>query len=76
MVSGWNLSVWLECVGVVIIIITFPYSICISSFWHQHPYFFSFLKMFLRSCLCYFCEIYSKRCSKNIRDRSNIEIRK
>ena len=32
MVSGWNLWVWLECIGVVIIIITFPYSTCISSF--------------------------------------------
>ena len=38
--SGWNLWVWLECIGVVvrryihilIIIITFPYSTCISSF--------------------------------------------
>ena len=32
MASGWNLWVWLECIGVVIIIITFPYSTCISSF--------------------------------------------
>ena len=53
MASGWNLWVWLECIGVVsgcvrrryinmlIIIINFPYSICISSFWgKQHPYFF------------------------------------
>ena len=43
--SGWNLQVWLECIGVVsecccrevyryilVIIITFPYSTCISSF--------------------------------------------
>ena len=42
--SGWNLWVWLECTGVVvgvvvrryidilIIIITFPYSTCISSY--------------------------------------------
>ena len=30
--SGWNLWVWLECIDVVIIIITFPYSTCISSF--------------------------------------------
>ena len=43
--SGWNLWMWL--VGVVrryidiLIIITFPYSTCISSFfWQQHPYFF------------------------------------
>ena len=48
MASGWNLWVWLECIGVdsgccckevyslyvdiLIIIITFPYSTCISSF--------------------------------------------
>ena len=46
MASGWNLWVWLECIGVVcgccckevytvdilIIIIAFPYSTCISSF--------------------------------------------
>ena len=30
--SGWNLWVWLECIGVVIIIISFSYSTCISSF--------------------------------------------
>ena len=32
MVSEWNLWVWLECIGVVIIIVNFPYSTCISSF--------------------------------------------
>ena len=32
MASGWNLWVWLECIGVVIIIIIFPYSTCITSF--------------------------------------------
>ena len=45
MASGWNLWVWLPCIGVVsgcccikevyrylIIIINFPYSTCISSF--------------------------------------------
>ena len=31
MASGWNLWVWLECIGVVIIINTFPYFTCISS---------------------------------------------
>ena len=51
--SGWNLWVWL--VGVVvrryiidfIIIITYRYSSCISSFLQQHPY-------YLRSCSCTF----------------------
>ena len=33
--SGWNLWVWIECIGVVIIIITFPYSTCISSFFES-----------------------------------------
>ena len=32
MVSEWNLWVWLECIGVVIIIINFPNPTCISSF--------------------------------------------
>ena len=76
MVSGWNLWVWLECIGVVRIIITFPYSTCISSFWgQQHPISLFIFLMLFRSCLFYFCEIYSKRCSKNIRDRSKIDIR-
>ena len=29
MASGWNLWVWLECIGVVILINYFPYSTCI-----------------------------------------------
>ena len=32
MASGWNQWVWLECIGVVIIINYFPYSTCSSSF--------------------------------------------
>ena len=50
MASGWNLWVWLVSVvvrryiyiiDIRIIIITFPYSTCISSFFGQHhPYFF------------------------------------
>ena len=45
MASGWNLWVWLvgvvvrRYIDILIIIITFPYSICISSFLQQHPYF-------------------------------------
>ena len=48
--SGWNLWVWLVSVvvrryiyiiDILIIIITFPYSTCINSFfWQYHPYFF------------------------------------
>ena len=46
MTSGWNLWVWLECIGVVSgccckelidFHITYPYSTCISSFLQQHP---------------------------------------
>ena len=51
MAIGWNLWVWLECglvgvavrmyIDILIIIITFPYSTCISTFFgSQHPYFF------------------------------------
>ena len=84
--SGWNLWVWL--VGVVsrrwvwlvvrmyihilTIIINFPYSTCISSFfWQQHPNFFVHFKNVFRSCFCYSFTIIIiyKRYSKNIRDR-------
>ena len=27
-------------IGILIIIISFPYSTCINTFWQQHPYFF------------------------------------
>ena len=59
MASGWNLWVWLQCIGVVsgccvrryidilTIIINFPYSICISSFLAAASLLlFSFLKCF------------------------------
>ena len=75
MASGWNLWGWLECIGVVIIIITFPYTTYISSFLGSSiPISLLIFKRFF-VLVCYFCEIYSKRCSKNIRDRSKIEIR-
>ena len=62
-------------IDILMIIITFPYSTCISSFFGSSISTSLFIfKMFFRSCLCYFCEIYSKRCSKNIRDCSKIEI--
>ena len=83
MASGWNLWVWLPCIGVVsgccikevyrinidilTIIINFPYSTCISSFfWQQHPYFVHFKNVFFSSCFCYCFTIYSKCYSKNI----------
>ena len=79
MASGWNPWVWLECIGVVsgwcckavidifIIIITFPYSTCISSFFGSSiPTSLFIFKMFF--VLVIFVQ-YSKHCSKNIRDR-------
>ena len=71
MASGWNLWVWLDCLCVVSGCcckdvyrfshnITYPFSICISSFLQQHHCFFVFIfKMFFRSCLCYFCATLS-----------------
>ena len=66
MVSGWNLWVWLQCIGVVsgcccrryvdilTIIINFPYSTCISSFFGSSIPTTNLLifVMFFRSCLC------------------------
>ena len=58
-------------IDILTIINNFPYSTCISSFfWQQHPYFFvHFLNVF-SFLFMLFCTIYSKRYSKNIRDRS------
>ena len=76
MARGWNLWVWLQCIGVanrccykevidiLIIIINFPYSACIRSFLAAASLLLcSFLKMFFRSCFRYFFTIYSKRYS-------------
>ena len=62
MASGWNLWVWLQCIGVasrccykevydiLIIIINFPYSTCISSFFGSSILTSLFIfKMFFRS---------------------------
>ena len=60
MASGWNLWMWLECIGVVSGCcckevyrfphnITYPYSTWISSFLQEHPYFFVHLKNVFRS---------------------------
>ena len=74
--SGWNLWVWLQCIGVasrccykevyiidiLIIIINFPYSTCIRSFFGSSILTSLFiLKMFFRSCFRYFFTMYSKR---------------
>ena len=68
MASGWNLWVWLQCIGVAsgccckeryidiitIIIINFPYCTCISSFFGSSiPTSLFILKMFF--CSLYVC---------------------
>ena len=67
--NGWNLRVWLECIGVfsgcckeiiiiidILIIITFPNSTCISAFFGSSiPISLFISKMLFLSCLCYFC---------------------
>ena len=76
--SGWNLWVWLECIGVVSGCCckeiyryphTFPYSTCIGS---SIPTSLFIFKMFFILVYVIFVQ-YSKRSSKNIRDRSKIE---
>ena len=70
MASGWNLWVWLVSVVVrryiidIRIIIIFPYSTCISSFfWQHHPYFFvHFLNVFSFLFMLFFCNVIIKNC--------------
>ena len=61
-------------IDILTIIINFPYSTGISSFFGSSiPTSLFIFKMFFRSCLCYFfqyTQYISKRYSKNIRDRS------
>ena len=59
-------------IDILIIIINFPYSTCIRSFFGSSILTSLFiLKMFFQSCFRYFFTIiYSKRYSYNIRDRS------
>ena len=61
MASGWNLWVWLECIGVVIII-TFRFSTCISSFLPAASLFlYSLYNYFLVLAFCYFCANVAQR---------------
>ena len=58
-------------IDILTIINNFPYSTCISSFFGSSiPTSLFILKMFFRSFYVTFITIYSKRYSKNIRDRS------
>ena len=90
MASGWNLWVWLQCIGVasgycckevqyidiLTIIINFPYSTCIRSFLgNSIPTSLFILKMFFRSCLCNLFTIYKQTLLKeNSRSFQKIEI--
>ena len=58
-------------IDILTIIINFPYSTYIISFFGSSiPTSLFIFKMFFRSYLCYFCTIYSKRYLKNIQNRS------
>ena len=67
MASGWNLWVWLVSVvvrryiiDILIIIITFPYSTCISSFFGSIiPIFCSFFKCFFVLVYVIFVQCYN-----------------
>ena len=55
-VRMYRCSVVRRYIDILIIIITFPYSTCISSFFGSIiPISLFILKMFFHSCLCYFC---------------------
>ena len=71
MASGWNLWVWLVSVvvrryiiDILIIIITFPYSTCISFFWHHASSLFlcSFLNIFSFLFMLFLCNVIIKFC--------------
>ena len=71
MASGWNLWVWLVSVlvrryiiDILIIIITFPYSTCISSFFGSIiPISLFILKMFFRSLYIYRARAVNAQCT-------------
>ena len=68
--SGWNLWVWLVSVvvrryiiDILIIIITFPYSTCISSFLAASSLFLcSFLNVFSFLFMLFLCHVIIKNC--------------
>ena len=70
MASGWNLWVWLVSVvvrryiiDILIIIITFPYSTCFSSFFGSIiPILCSFLNVFSFLFMLFLCNVIIKNC--------------
>ena len=85
MTSGWNVWMWLQCIGVVNgycckKIYRFPHNITylytplvLALFCSCFPTSLFIFKMFFHCCLCHYLQ-YSKCCSKNFRDHSKIEI--
>ena len=72
MASGWNLWVWLECIGVVIIIITFLYSTCISSFFGSSiPISLFIFKMFFVLVYVIFMKYIAKLLKEHSRSLKN-----
>ena len=68
MASGWNLWVWLVSavvrryiIDILVIIITFPYSTCISSFFGIIPISLFIFKWFLYLFVI-FCNVIIKNC--------------
>ena len=82
MASGWNLSVWLECIGwlvcvvawrytdILILITPTPFVLASSFFVAEFLLLCSFFNVFLFLFVIFVQ--YSKRFAKNIRDRSKI----
>ena len=69
MASGWNPWVWLVSVvvrryiiDILIIIITFPYSTCISSFLASSLFLCSFLNVFSFLFMLFLCNVIIKFC--------------
>ena len=76
-VSGWcckEVRTYMYIIDILIIIITFPYSSCISSFLAAASLLLcSFFECIFVLVFVIFVQ-YSERCSKIIRGRSNIKI--
>ena len=64
-------------IDILIVIITFPYSTCISSFFDSIIFISLFIfKMFFYFCLCYFCVMLLLRIVKDYRHKSLLLLNK
>ena len=58
-----------RCIDILTIIINFPYSTCINSFFGSSiPTSLFMFEMFFRSCLCYFFTIIGERSEPPLSD--------